>query len=174
MATRFRDWEILYEDIVHMYKELTLNQGISVLVVESLLFTHKEKVEVSLVVCKLEYLRSKKMYTDALGAKLYESVCDIFDYTPPYEKHLNMGKVLDEFLQSKGLFMSKQDYLRIIPIVGPYFRFNIPHYKAELIQRLFPVSASHLNTEAVIGNVKPMNADRIRGRRFFPWRKRRS
>lgn len=166
---KFRDFEVLYEDIIHLDKSLTLNQAIAVLIVESFFFTHEEKVHVSLVVCKLEYLRFKKRYTDELGSQMYPIICDIFNEKTKFRQHLDLGVFLTDYLKSQNLRITQQDYARILPIVAPYFKFNPDKYKAEAFKTLFPPPKRQ--TQIII---PPKNTpqDKKSNPLFFPWRKR--
>lgn len=170
MATRFRDWEILYEDIIHIDKTLTTNQAISVLIVESFHFPHEEKLEVSFIICKLEYLRFKKMFSDELGDAMYETVCDIFDETPKFQQHKNLEKLVDEFITSHNQRLTQQDYHRILPIVAPYFRFNPDRYKKEAFKLLFPASPTVNHTPKAVAPSKKNKKSKGRKGGLFSWK----
>lgn len=139
----FRDFEVLYENIPHLSKCLTINQAMAVLMVESFPFTKEEKFHVSVVVCKLEFIRSKRKYNDELGLKMYEIICDIFTENSQYENFLLLGTHLDQFISSVHLFMTVADYNHIAPTVAKYFSFPPTGYKKELQCKLNLVPKKH-------------------------------
>lgn len=144
--SKFRDFEVLYEKIPHLSKCLTLNQAISVLVVESFPFSKEEKFQVSLVVCKLEYLRGKRKYSEELGHEMYATICDIFSENTQYENFLLLSSVLDKELTRLRLTISTVDYNHIAPIIGKYFSFPPTQYKNDVLHACNLMPKKHAAT----------------------------
>lgn len=135
--SRYRDFEVLYENIVHISKCITMNEAISVLMVESFSFSQEEKLNVAVVVCKLEYIRAKNRYTEELGLNMYQWICDIFTENTQYENFLQLSTHLDNYMVEQKIKMSITDFNRIVPVVGKYFQFT-PNEKKELLQKMHP------------------------------------
>lgn len=127
------------DQITHGSKELTLNQAIAMVMVDSMLIKDsEEKLKLSLVVCKLEFFRSQRLYNEEIAKGLYRHLWDIYSYKSKYEQILDLGKYLDQQLLIQNKQIQKQNYVKIVPTVSNYFDISAEQYEKDLMQLLEP------------------------------------
>ncbi len=123
--SKYRKFEIIADKINHMEKRLTINQTISLTILESQVIKDpKELHDIYFATCKLEYLRFSSLYTQQLGEELYVLLCNIFNEKTKYQQIMDLDCFLNRFFISSGRRLTPMDYQRTLSVVSGYYRIE--------------------------------------------------
>lgn len=173
--SKYRQFEIIAQEIYHGFRALTANQAIALVILESIpLQDPQEKLEISLVVCKLEYFRMSRLFDEKMGKHLYHLLYYLDSLDTKYQLILKIGAYLDQELFLRNRRINPQNYGKVTTTVSKYLQVPKEQFHKDimaLVEAKKPKPFVPPTQKEPVSRQKSQSIPKNtrKKRRFFPW-----